>query len=326
MHLLNFRFIYPSERDRMPRWLIDELLLRAHQQAELPLPQTRVCRGRLFSAEDYRIDVHDHGASPTWSGPRPGSARRMAMTESCRSPNRMRRRHAARRGDRRRPCLAGEPRAAGATRWPRSAAAADILCLCGDLTNHGTVPEAEIAGRGSARLLGPGRWRCSAITTIIAARPRRSRQVLRQAGVSFLEDEVHERRRRRLRRRQGLLRRLRRPDARRVRRGADQGVRAGGARPGAAARARAEGAGDRADRGRAALRADRDDGGRRARGDLPVSRLLAARRDHRPLRRRARGLPRPRPSRQLRRRDPARHSGVQRRGDGRRSRTARPTR
>jgi len=61
MHLLNFRFIYPSERDRIPRWLMDELLLRAQQQAELPLPQTRVCRGRLFSAEDYRIDVTSWG-------------------------------------------------------------------------------------------------------------------------------------------------------------------------------------------------------------------------------------------------------------------------
>lgn len=57
MHLLNFRFIYPSERERVPRWLMDELLLRARQQADLPLPQTKVCRGRLFSPEDYRIDV-----------------------------------------------------------------------------------------------------------------------------------------------------------------------------------------------------------------------------------------------------------------------------
>ena len=61
IHLLNFRFIYPSERDRVPRWLFDELLQRAHRQADLPIPQTRVCRGRLFSAEDYRIDVQTWG-------------------------------------------------------------------------------------------------------------------------------------------------------------------------------------------------------------------------------------------------------------------------
>ncbi|MFO1071465.1 MAG: nucleotidyltransferase [Geminicoccaceae bacterium] len=61
MHLLNYRFIYPSERDRVPRWLIEELLLRARQQTDLPLPQTRVCRGRLFSPEDYRVDVAEWG-------------------------------------------------------------------------------------------------------------------------------------------------------------------------------------------------------------------------------------------------------------------------
>ena len=61
IHLLNFRFIYPSERDRVPPWLFGELLQRAHRQADLPLPQTRVCRGRLFSAEDYRVDVQSWG-------------------------------------------------------------------------------------------------------------------------------------------------------------------------------------------------------------------------------------------------------------------------
>jgi hypothetical protein len=45
----------------VPRWLIDELLQRAHRQADLPLPQTRVCRGRLFSPEDYRVDVQAWG-------------------------------------------------------------------------------------------------------------------------------------------------------------------------------------------------------------------------------------------------------------------------
>ena len=38
IHVLNFRFIYPSERDMIPRWLIDELLLRAKEQADLPVP------------------------------------------------------------------------------------------------------------------------------------------------------------------------------------------------------------------------------------------------------------------------------------------------
>jgi hypothetical protein len=61
IHVLNFRFIYPSERDRVPRWLLEELLLRARQQADLPLPQTKICRGRLFSPEDYRVDIQEWG-------------------------------------------------------------------------------------------------------------------------------------------------------------------------------------------------------------------------------------------------------------------------
>jgi hypothetical protein len=73
MHVLNFRFIYPSERDKIPRWLLDELLLRTREQADLPPPQTKVCRGRLFSPDDYRIDVSEWGfadvVGPAESGP-----------------------------------------------------------------------------------------------------------------------------------------------------------------------------------------------------------------------------------------------------------------
>jgi hypothetical protein len=61
MHLLNFRWIYPSERDHVPRWLMDELLERLRLQLELPPPQMKVCRGRMFSRADYLIDVQDWG-------------------------------------------------------------------------------------------------------------------------------------------------------------------------------------------------------------------------------------------------------------------------
>jgi hypothetical protein len=61
MHLLNFRWIYPSERDRVPRWLLDELLERLRLQLDLPPAQMRVCRGRMFSRIDYQIDVQEWG-------------------------------------------------------------------------------------------------------------------------------------------------------------------------------------------------------------------------------------------------------------------------
>ncbi len=39
VHLVNFRWAYPSERDHVPRWLMDELLDRLHRQLNLPAPR-----------------------------------------------------------------------------------------------------------------------------------------------------------------------------------------------------------------------------------------------------------------------------------------------
>jgi len=61
MHLLNFRWIYPTERDNVPAWLLDELLDRLARQRELPPPRMKVCRGRMFSRIDYEIDVKEWG-------------------------------------------------------------------------------------------------------------------------------------------------------------------------------------------------------------------------------------------------------------------------
>ena len=48
-HLINFRFIYPTERESVPGWLVEELLGRVRVQADLPAPRMKVCRGRHFS-------------------------------------------------------------------------------------------------------------------------------------------------------------------------------------------------------------------------------------------------------------------------------------
>ncbi|MER9296442.1 nucleotidyltransferase family protein [Mesorhizobium sp. M0621] len=61
MHLLNFRWIYPSERDHIPAWLLDELLDRLAKQRQLPSPRMKICRGRLLSQVDYEIDVKEWG-------------------------------------------------------------------------------------------------------------------------------------------------------------------------------------------------------------------------------------------------------------------------
>ncbi|GAO39567.1 hypothetical protein SCH01S_35_00020 [Sphingomonas changbaiensis NBRC 104936] len=62
MALLNFRFVYPSERDLIPKWLMDELLERLAQRG-MPGPGVKVCRGRIFSPRDYQIDVAEWGFS-----------------------------------------------------------------------------------------------------------------------------------------------------------------------------------------------------------------------------------------------------------------------
>lgn len=63
IHLLNFRFIYPSERDLVPRWLFDELVKRLEAQAAMPPSMVKVCRGRMFSPRDYLVDVTEWGFS-----------------------------------------------------------------------------------------------------------------------------------------------------------------------------------------------------------------------------------------------------------------------
>jgi hypothetical protein len=61
--LINFRFIYPSERDVVPKWLMDELLERLKDQGDIKGPGKKVCRGRIFSPRDYAIDVEQWGYS-----------------------------------------------------------------------------------------------------------------------------------------------------------------------------------------------------------------------------------------------------------------------
>ena len=60
-HLLNFRFIYPTERDMIPRELMEELSTRLKAQVGLPPARVKVCRGRLFSPRDYVTDITEWG-------------------------------------------------------------------------------------------------------------------------------------------------------------------------------------------------------------------------------------------------------------------------
>lgn len=59
--LIEFRFVYPSERDVVPHWLMEELSSRLTQQLPMPTPKDRVCRGPLLSRQSYEVDVTEWG-------------------------------------------------------------------------------------------------------------------------------------------------------------------------------------------------------------------------------------------------------------------------
>ncbi len=59
--ILNFLFVYPSEREKIPQWLLDELSTRLQHQFELPIPETKVCRGPLISQTQYETEITEWG-------------------------------------------------------------------------------------------------------------------------------------------------------------------------------------------------------------------------------------------------------------------------
>lgn len=69
-HLILFGFIYPTERDCIPRWVMQELIDRLRHEAPAPLGTERVCLGTLLSRAQYLVDIdiwgyHDARRPPT---------------------------------------------------------------------------------------------------------------------------------------------------------------------------------------------------------------------------------------------------------------------
>ncbi len=70
-HLILFGFIYPAERTRVPRWLMDELLRRLqHEQNNAP-PAERLCQGTLLSRKQYLTDIQRWGYQDARLHPQP---------------------------------------------------------------------------------------------------------------------------------------------------------------------------------------------------------------------------------------------------------------
>lgn len=56
---MSFQFVYPSDRDIIPRWLMDELLLRAKEQFDVEPPVDKICRGPYIDQTQYGHDVRE---------------------------------------------------------------------------------------------------------------------------------------------------------------------------------------------------------------------------------------------------------------------------
>jgi len=60
-HLCLFGFVYPSERARIPAWVMSALMERLEQEVQAPAPDDRVCQGTLISREQYLPDLERWG-------------------------------------------------------------------------------------------------------------------------------------------------------------------------------------------------------------------------------------------------------------------------
>jgi hypothetical protein len=60
-HLVMFGFCYPSDRQIVPPWVLDELMNRLHREQASPPPQERICQGALLSRSQYLVDIEEWG-------------------------------------------------------------------------------------------------------------------------------------------------------------------------------------------------------------------------------------------------------------------------
>ena len=60
-HLILFGFIYPAKRDRIPDWVMQNLLQRLHSEMSSGTPTDRVCQGTVLSRAQYLVDIEHWG-------------------------------------------------------------------------------------------------------------------------------------------------------------------------------------------------------------------------------------------------------------------------
>jgi hypothetical protein len=60
-HLVTFRFAFPSDKEQVPSWVMEELTAGLAGQEDQPPPRERICRGTLLSRQQYLTEVNEHG-------------------------------------------------------------------------------------------------------------------------------------------------------------------------------------------------------------------------------------------------------------------------
>jgi hypothetical protein len=61
VHLITFRFAFPSEKDQVPERVMRELMRRLEQKETQPVDGERVCRGTLLSRQQYLHATNTEG-------------------------------------------------------------------------------------------------------------------------------------------------------------------------------------------------------------------------------------------------------------------------
>jgi hypothetical protein len=60
-HLCLFGFVYPSQRERIPSWIMNGLSKRLDREIQTPSRSEHICQGTLLSRQQYLIDVQRWG-------------------------------------------------------------------------------------------------------------------------------------------------------------------------------------------------------------------------------------------------------------------------
>ncbi len=60
-HVVMFGFIYPSDRSRIPSWVVEELTGRLADETRQPDAREKICYGTIISRQQYLKDVTDWG-------------------------------------------------------------------------------------------------------------------------------------------------------------------------------------------------------------------------------------------------------------------------